>query len=129
MKKWICVSLSLALSLLTACAGKENVPAAEQTPPAPVTAPVGEPAVQPEPEPAEQPAAPESDAGELEKALACVDQEISALYDAVGEPEESRYEPSCSGPGDDGVLSYDGFIVFTYREDGVETVIDAEADS
>ena len=32
------------------------------------------------------------------------------------------------GDGDDGILEYDGFIVFTYREkDGsTETVIDAE---
>ena len=65
----------------------------------------------------------------LEKALACVDQDISALYAAIGEPESSRYEYSCSGPGDDGVLFYDGFLVFTYKENGVETVVDAEAES
>lgn len=198
MKKSICVSLTLSLLLLAACAGKEaapapasEVPAAETTvskkaaPPAaepeqsaepalipqpeqepeqePVSKPVPEPqpvpepapepepieepepepipipepapapAAEPEPEPIPQPMpepepAPAPSGGGLEKALACVDQDISALYAAVGEPESSRYEYSCSGPGDDGVLYYDGFVVFTYKENGVETVVDAEAE-
>ena len=28
--------------------------------------------------------------------------------------------------GDDGVWTYDGFTVYTYRENGVETIVDAE---
>ena len=45
---------------------------------------------------------------------------------AIGEPLETQYEASCSGPGDDGVWTYDGFTVYTYRGNGVETIVDAE---
>lgn len=154
MKKSICVLLTLLLFLLTACAQKEApsapepaAPAAETAPSEPETAapvtepepapesgpekepePVPEPESEPESEP-EQSSEPETASSEgLQKALDCVDQDISALYAAIGEPESSHYEYSCSGPGDDGVLNYDGFIVFTYKENGVETVVDAEAD-
>ena len=155
MKKSSCISLTLALLLLTACTAKEAAPApvsapeisaaettvsGEDTPsaaepepeptsePAPVPAP--EPIPEPVPEPTPEPAPmPEPSGDRLEKALACVDQDISVLYAAIGEPESSRYEYSCSGPGEDGVLFYDGFLVFTYKENGVETVVDAEAES
>lgn len=106
----------------------EPIPQPESEPepdPAPQPAPVSEPEPIPEPEPETAP--DPSDEG-LEKALACADQDISVLYAAIGEPQSSRYEYSCSGPGDDGVLYYDGFVVFTYKENGVETVVDAEAE-
>ena len=155
MKKSSCISLTLALLLLTACTAKEAAPApvpapeisaaettvsGEDTPsaaepepeptsePAPVPAPEPIPEPVPEPTPELEPMS-EPSGDRLEKALACVDQDISALYAAIGEPESSRYEYSCSGPGDDGVLFYDGFLVFTYKENGVETVVDAEAES
>lgn len=89
-----------------------------------------EPAEEPE-EPAEEPPVEEEPAGPtVEDALAFVDQPLSDLIEAIGEPLEEYYEYSCSGPGDDGLLTYDGFIVFTYREpDGsAEVVIDAEAE-
>ena len=155
MKKSSCISLTLALLLLTACTAKEAAPApvsapeisaaettvsGEDTPsaaepepeptsePAPVPAPEPIPEPVPEPTPELEPMS-EPSGDRLEKALACVDQDISVLYAAIGEPESSRYEYSCSGPGDDGVLFYDGFLVFTYKENGVETVVDAEAES
>ena len=96
--------------------------------------PVEEPEepVEEEPEePAEEPPVEEEPAGPtVEDALAFVDQPLSDLIEAIGEPLEEYYEYSCSGPGDDGLLTYDGFIVFTYREpDGsAEVVIDAEAE-
>ena len=62
----------------------------------------------------------------LETALTFVDQDAAALVQAIGEPLETQYEASCSGPGDDGVWTYDGFTVYTYRENGVETIVDAE---
>ena len=62
----------------------------------------------------------------LETALTFVDQDAAALISAIGEPLETQYEASCSGPGDDGVWTYDGFTVYTYRENGVETIVDAE---
>ena len=155
MKKSSCISLTLALLLLTACTAKEAAPApvsapeisaaettvsGEDTPsaaepePEPTSEPAPVPAPEPIPEPVPEPTPelepmPEPSGDRLEKALACVDQVISVLYAAIGEPESSRYEYSCSGPGDDGVLFYDGFLVFTYKENGVETVVDAEAES
>ncbi len=154
MKKSSCISMTLALLLLTACTAKEAAPAPAPTPeisaaettvsgedtpsaaaPEPksisesVAEPIPEPVPEPEPESTPEPAPMSEPSGDrLEEALACVDQDISVLYAAIGEPESSRYEYSCSGPGDDGVLSYDGFLVFTYKENGVETVVDAEAE-
>ncbi len=154
MKKILCV-LTLSLLLLAACAGGAESPAPtlQAEPPAapepvstsePVAAPepatepepqaAPEPATEPEPqaapEPANEPAASSEPGGasSLDAALACAGQDISTLYAAIGQPRDSFYEYSCSGPGDDGVLYYDGFLVFTYRENGVETVVDAEAD-
>ncbi len=122
----------------------EPVPAAEPAPvaePAPAAqpAPAAEPApaAQPAPAaelaPAAEPAPVESSSAPsaqptLEGALACVGQEVGALYAAIGHPNDAYYEYSCSGPGDDGILYYDGFLVFTYKENGVETVIGAEAE-
>ncbi len=62
--------------------------------------------------------------GKREIAISLIGQDISLLYEAIGEPISAEYSLSCNGPGDDGLLTYDGFIVFTYREDGVETVFD-----
>ena len=76
----------------------------------------------PEETPDAAPAAPTA----LQTALGFVDQDVSLLVEALGEPLDKQYEVSCSGPGDDGIWSYDGLTVFTYRENGVETVVDAE---
>ena len=48
---------------------------------------------------------------------------VDALYAAIGKPLSSNYASSCNGPGEDGELSYNGFVVYTYRENGVETVV------
>ena len=143
MKKSIVIwILALCLALLCAC-GETAEPAADA--PAPEAKNVTEekrpeeaPAVQPEaaaPEaaeaeektedvPAQEPE--ETDPTALETALTFVDQDAAALTQAIGEPLETQYEASCSGPGDDGVWTYDGFTVYTYRENGVETIVDAE---
>lgn len=139
MKHRVFVLLLACMLLLTACgapAAKEpvveeapvEIPAQEEVPVV-EEAPVEEPAE--EAAPAEEPVEEEVPVGPtVEDALAFVDQDVTALYAAIGEPVSSSYEYSCSGPGDDGILQYDGFIVFTYREkDGsAETVIDAETD-
>lgn len=75
-----------------------------------------------EPEEPEEPDGPTA----LETALSFVDQDAQLLLDALGEPQQRLYEASCSGPGDDGIWVYDGLTVFTYLENGVETVVDAE---
>ncbi len=63
----------------------------------------------------------------LEQAKAFVDAEISELKAVFGEPVSSHYEASCMGPGDDGILQYDEFTVYTYTENDVETVLEVEA--
>ena len=57
-------------------------------------------------------------------AISLIGQDVGLLYEALGEPISAEYSLSCNGPGDDGLLTYEGFIVFTYRENGVETVFD-----
>lgn len=136
MKKSIAIlMLTLCLALLCACG--ETAESAPRTP-APtaqeVTAqalPEKAPAAQLEASaPEKEEAAAQEEAPEepsaLETALTFVDQDAAALISAIGEPLETQYEASCSGPGDDGVWTYDGFTVYTYRENGVETIVDAE---
>ena len=86
---------------------------------APTEEPKSEPPVE---EPADEPAEPTL----LDTALTFVDKDASELVAAVGEPMDKSYEESCSGPGEDGIWTYDGLTVFTYKENGVETIVDAE---
>ena len=58
----------------------------------------------------------------LATAQEMIGEDISALTAAIGEPDDSSYASSCLGPGEDGELYYDGFTVYTYRENGVETI-------
>lgn len=62
----------------------------------------------------------------VDLAKSCIDKTIDELYALVGEPDSSDYVPSCLMEGEDGMLFYDGFIVYTYRLDGTETVVDVE---
>ena len=93
-----------------------------------------EPAVEPEPtddqtsaSTGSQPPTEGPAAATLEDVQALVGQDVANLYAIAGQPQDSHYEYSCSGPGDDGILYYQDYIVFTYVEDGVETIVDAEA--
>ena len=130
MKKSIALlMLTLCLALLCAC-GETAEPAPETPAPdaqeaAAQTLPEEAPAAQPE-APAQEPEEAPKEPSALETALTFVDQDAAALVQAIGEPLETQYEASCSGPGDDGVWTYDGFMVYTYRENGVETIVDAE---
>ena len=154
MKKIISITLAVCLlfgltALLTACGEPDAAPltpaqTAPQTPAAGESAPEAqapsaeEPAEDAAPSDAEQapeasevsePEAasePENTPSALELALTFVDQDVSGLIAALGEPQEQRYEDSCSGPGEDGIWIYDDVTVFTYREGGTETVVDAE---
>ncbi len=145
MKKSIAIlMLTLCLALLCAC-GETAEPASEtpapdaqevteqqlpeETPAAQQEATAQEPeeaAAQTDDAPAQEPEEAPEEPGALETALSFVDQDAAALISAIGEPLETQYEASCSGPGDDGVWTYDGFTVYTYRENGVETIVDAE---
>lgn len=130
MKKSIAIWIgTLCLTLLCAC-GETAEPAPETPAPdaqeaAAQTLPEIAPAAQPE-APAQEPEEAPEEPSALETALTFVDQDAAALVQAIGEPLETQYEASCSGPGDDGVWTYDGFTVYTYRENGVETIVDAE---
>lgn len=101
---------------------QEPTPAPETQTPAEAEQPEPEAPVQAEPEQPEEAEVP----GVLETALSFVDQDAQLLLDALGEPQEKLYEASCSGPGDDGIWVYEDVTVFTYLENGVETVVDAE---
>ena len=95
----------------------------------PQTPTVTEPEPKPYPEPASKPVAdpepdPEPMAATADAARAYIGQSVSSMIAALGSPISSSYAPSCLGPGEDGELVYDGFTVYTYRENGVETVED-----
>ena len=102
---------------VTATAEPQKTP--EPTPeptPAPVeTTP--EPNLEPTPEPTP---APENDLKATAESF--IGASLDELIAAIGEPESSDYAPSCLGDGEDGNLYYDGFVVYTYRENGTETV-------
>lgn len=139
MKRLIClIAASLLLAcLLTACGAKTQPKMEPQTEKTETAAPVqpeelAEEAEQPErqsPVEQEEPEAEPQDNGvvTLEDLTQLIGQDVSALYALIGEAPESFYEYSCSGPGDDGILTYSDFTVFTYVEDGVETIVDVEA--
>lgn len=52
---------------------------------------------------------------------------FAGLKKIIGNPGKSRYYASCYGNGKDGVLSYDGFTVYTFKPDkGKEIFMDVE---
>ena len=102
-----------------------NPPKPQVTKPEPKPEPKPDPAPdqsQPatEPDPAPQPDA--KPAPTKEAASAYIGKSVSSLIAAIGQPGGSDYAPSCLGDGEDGELFYDGFTVYTYRENGKETV-------
>lgn len=102
-------------------AAQEQEPSAEEPAPEPTPEPTPEP--EPEPEPAPQPEpAPEPEtpvitdpAAMKTAAAALVGSSVSKLYDTIGQPLSADYAPSCLVDGDDGMLIYDGFTVYTER--------------
>ena len=114
---------------LPADSGSSSSPAQEEpsitAPPTQEEPPVSDPPAS-DPEPAEDPAPqqPEPQAATADTARAYIGQSVSSLIAAIGSPLSQSYAPSCLGPGEDGELIYDGFTVYTYRENGVETVQD-----
>ena len=75
----------------------------------------------------EETAAPERTPEELlALAMEYIGKPADDLIAVIGEPEDRDYAPSCMGAGEDGNLYYGGFIVYTYRENGEETIQDVE---
>ncbi len=59
-------------------------------------------------------------------ALKYVGSDVSALIAAIGNPISKSYAQSCLGAGQDGVLRYQGFTVYTYKEGGKESIQSVE---
>lgn len=127
MKKFIVMMLvALMLVGLCACGGKET-PAEEDvqinvTPKVEETVAVSnETHVEDATEaPTEEAPAEATDLKAL--AESCIGKDVSELFALIGEPTSSDYAPSCLVEGEDGMLYYDGFVVYTTREGDVETV-------
>lgn len=52
---------------------------------------------------------------------------FSNLQKYIGKPKKAKYYASCYGKGKDGILTYDGFKVYTFRPDsGTEIFMGAE---
>ena len=118
MKKAIVLLICLALLLgLCACGAKP----AETTPATTAPAVETQPAVQDE---QPQEAEPEQDMVEVVRQY--IDKPLEDLLDVIGQPQSSDYVDSCLGEGEDGLLIYDGFVVYTYREGDSEVVYDVE---
>ena len=102
-KRWILVVACLLAVCLCACGGEEN----------------------PQTAPSTQPSQSSTAAVDL-KALAesCIDKSVEELYQLVGMPKKADYADSCLNPGvgEDAILEYDGFMVYTYREGDEEVV-------
>lgn len=132
MKKILAIVFGVCLlALLCACGEKEEpaapAPAASEAQMQEEEKPEAPAADEPKSEaPTEEPTEEAAEPTLLETALTFVDKDASELVAAIGEPLDKVYEESCSGPGDDGVWTYDGLTVFTYTENGVETIVDAE---
>ena len=130
MKKLIVLMLC-ALLLLGLCAcGGEEAPAEEMNlnvaPKVDVTVPKEEETVEIATAATQEPdeAVAERNIQER-KALAesCIDKDVNYLYELIGKPNSADYAPSCLVQGgEDGMLYYDGFVVYTTREGDVETV-------
>ena len=130
MKKGIALILCLVLALSFAACGSKtaeaSAPEATETPA--TAAPTAEPAVE---APAEATAEPETAADPAEEmrelVLSLKDHPVDELYELIGEPISSSYASSCLVMGgQDGVLEYDGFTVYTLVANGQETVYDVE---
>ena len=111
MKKLLCLLLAAVLLFSLCACGSDKEPAS------------GTDLSEPEPTlPASDTDITEAEPTARDIALSLVDHPVEELYAAIGEPEHAEYAPSCLGDGEDGDLTYDSFTVYTYREDGAESV-------
>lgn len=61
-------------------------------------------------------------------AVSCIGCSVDTLYSLIGYPPNgSTYsDDSIFGSGEDGTLYYNGFAVYTHRDNGTETVMDVD---
>lgn len=124
MKKLIVAMLCLTL-LLAGC-GADPQPTETTTKPTTQTEATTE---APTETTTEAPTEATTEANSLKaQAESCIGKTVEELIALIGEPQSSDYAPSCLNPGvgEDGNLYYEGFTVYTYKEDGVEEVVDVE---
>ena len=119
MKKIMIFALTCAMLLLCACGNQQPADTTPST-----TAPQSTTPETNAPETTVPQTTAPADLKSL--AISCIDLSVEELYALIGEPSETDYVPSCLMEGEDGMLIYDDFIVYTYRLDGEETVIDVE---
>lgn len=140
MKKTVfCVILVLVLVLLAACGSEASSPApapsaeveATPVPPAPSASSVLPGSdIQASPAGSASPESPVPDEAAADAARACIGEDVAVLFEAIGEPKDSSYAPSCLKPGgEDGELYYDGFTVATIREGDKEIVWDVNVNA
>lgn len=128
MKKIVAMLLA-ALLVLGLCACGQEAPAEEDapinvTPKVEATEAAQVTTAATEAPATEAPTAPAAIEAADKKALAesCIDKDVNYLYELIGKPDSSDYAPSCLVDGEDGMLYYDGFVVYTTREGDKETV-------
>lgn len=140
MKKLLALLLAFGMLLcLCACGAKEEAPAEEEKPEAPVLAEATDTDLATEPveassgdvvvaPPAAAAAASDVDQDMFEQAIECIGLTPTDLIAAIGEPESTEYTSSClEDNAEDGMLYYNeyGFYVWTLRyTDGTETIQD-----
>jgi len=128
----LCILAVLLLAAVLCACGAASAPAEE--PPAPVesqppmSAALPDAALQKAEPSSASASTAEEEAPNLLKLRAeqFLDKSVQELYAVIGEPESSNYVPSCLGRGEDGELCYDGFTVYTYKEDDREVVTGVE---
>lgn len=126
------ITVLCTLCLLTAC-GSSNSKETEPETTAPTAAPTTAATETATETATEAPTAAATEASEasdaetvnsgLETAQKMYDQPIEDLIAIIGEPESREYAPSCLIDGEDGILHYDGFTVYTLRYENGEEVI------
>ena len=121
MKNLILLVLSLVLVLSLCACGQTAAPATEATKAQQPTESATEAATEPATEAA---AATEPAADAKTLAQSCETKSVDELFALIGQPQSSEYAPSCLHPGvgEDGMLYYEGFVVYTYKEGDSEIV-------
>ncbi len=124
IKKTISIVLAIALVFALCACGNEGNAAKDTSEDEATNIPE-----QVAPAPTEAPAETASAAEEvtLEDLLALVGSPAEEAVKLLGDPASTDYASSCLGPGEDGEWEYDHFVVYTYKNEGSEEVVDVVA--
>lgn len=138
MKKTVCIILAVVILAVLAGCGKNEPTVTVETPAPAETAKPEEqvvadeqPEIQETEEPAEEQAAEEPAFDEEKFNIAAAYGEgegMDGLIEKIGEPISEDYAPGCSGHEEEGILYYNGFRIYTYRDGGYVTFYMVEKD-